>query len=195
MAVSFPISTLRILVLLFVLVLAACQPSANTDTPTNGDAVSSSDASADGVAFSNDRFRFSVDNPVGWEQSEFPGVLVVFLSPLEGAEDTFRQNVNVVVEEGVSGYSAEEYSEAAGENMRKLMTAFQELATGTMTIDGEEVPTRDYSFAQGEYTLRGRQAYVVKDDLAYVLTYTALTGDEDKYAAEGEQIMATFKTL
>lgn len=162
-----------------LLVLAACGNASLTGGPS----------------FSDDTYGVTMDVSAAddWEQQAFPGALVVFLSPAEGETDEFRENITVVVEEGVEGYTAEQYRDAAKELMERSMTGFEEEATGTMQIDGTDVPTRDYVFTQGEVTVKGRQAYVVRDNNAFVLTFSAQPDSFDTWVGDAEEIMGTFR--
>lgn len=169
---------LRILLVSLVL-LSACQ---STESPSASETPS----------FVSEEHHLTMDNTVGWEQVPFPGVVVVFLSPKEGPQGEFRANINVVTEPA-DGYTAEEYLEGVLPVLEKTITDFKALSTGTMVIDGQTVPTRDATYTQGQYKLKGRQVYLVKNNTAYVTTYTASVESFEKYLADGMTIASSLK--
>ncbi len=170
----------RILILTSLLLLVGCQSNTAGVSETSD------------TSFVNEELGITMDNTVGWEQTPFPGVAVAFLSPPDGPQDAFRENVNLVTKP-VPGTTADEYDAASLSVLQKLLSDLKVVKSGTMTINGQAAHTRDMTYTQGQYALKIRQAFFIKNDTAYVLTYTADINTFNTYEPDGMKIVSTLK--
>lgn len=179
--------------LLVCLTLAACNSTPTTPEPREESRGNISSSQVSAPTSSAPAAAFSFTDEAGWEKTDFIGLSVAYLAPVQGEKDTFRENVNLVIETGVPGLTSKQYAEATLPLMEQLMTNFKALKSGEMTIDGQTVVTRDFTFSQGTLQLKDRQAYLVVDDTAYVLTYSAEPAQFDAFLSDAMRIMSSLK--
>ncbi len=65
----------------------------------------------------------------------------------------------------------------------------------TLTIGGEDARTYGYTLSLGGVEARGQQFLVIRGDVAYFITFTALTDDFDAFFEETRIILETFAFL
>ena len=144
--------------------------------------------------YTNTRFLYSVDYPDAWRVKEIAGS-AHFLSPFESKEDKFAENVTVSVEYlgGLPEVTLLDYHQKAIreapdrlqdfkvlEEARTEFLGFEAVAVlYTATVKGRPFKFKDYKFMIG------------KD--VYVLTYTALSDDFDKYLRAAEKVMHSLR--
>ena len=146
-----------------------------------------------GRYYSKDK-GFSIRFPDKWETKEgFMGTTILAVSAQEGPADTFRENVNVYVEELPRVYSLEEYWQLSLTNLRKLMTDFKEYDSGKATIGGEEATWLIYSFRMGTVKTKVIVYALVKGRRGYVITCSAGPDKFDEYKTTLEEIAESFK--
>jgi len=142
----------------------------------------------------NDDKDFSLKFPDGWEAKEgLIGTTVMGFSPMENASDSFRENVNVVVEELPQPMSLESYTSLNLGNMQKLLTDFQILDRGQTTINETDAKWFVYSQRTGSIRSKILQYFMVKDKRGYVVTGGAAPDTFSQYRPEFEKIAQTFR--
>jgi len=137
--------------------------------------------------------RFSIIPPAGWEQQQ--GVMaaaVVFLSPMEHADDGFRENINVVVEKLPSDLDFDEYVAASKANMRKLLTDFEELESSRRTVNGMIGERLIYAHRMGQVKCRVLLYIFVENGRGYNVTCTAGPDTFDEYLPDFEKACESF---
>jgi hypothetical protein len=150
----------RVLALALILVTAAC---GDDDPGTH-------------TQFSSDQYSFSVAYPTEWtaERDTF-GTIVILLSPLLGGDDTFSENVNVVVE-GLGGESLtlDEYMDLTMEALEDVIVDFNLLDYGPDTLGGEPAYLIEYTGTEPSVglSLTWLQKITIHGTTAYVITYT-----------------------
>lgn len=65
----------------------------------------------------------------------------------------------------------------------------------TLTIGDEDARSYGYTITIGGVEARGRQYLVIRDDSAYLITFTALAGDFDRFFDETRIVLDTFAFL
>jgi len=61
---------------------------------------------------------------------------------------------------------------------------------------GQSADSMEYTGRQGEMMgIHWKQAWVIKDSRAYILSYTSLESDFEKYKQEAENIFSSFSLL
>jgi hypothetical protein len=149
-----------VLGLAFVLVPAAC---GDGDPGTH-------------TRFTSDQYPFSVSYPTEWrvERDTF-GTIVIFLSPLLDTDDTFAENVNVVVED-LRGeeLSLTEYMALTMDVLEDVIVDFHVLAEGPDTLGDEPAHFIEYTGTEPSVgvSLTWRQTITIHGAHAYVITYT-----------------------
>ncbi len=135
---------------------------------------------------------YAISYPGTWElnQSGQMGMSFALFSPVKFEGDQFRENVNLVIQD-VSSHNLD-------------LTGFVNLSENqikTMIQDGEILESEKgddshklvYSGTMGQFKLKFKQYYWVKDGSAYILTFTAEQSEFDNYNEIARQIMDSFQ--
>lgn len=121
---------------------------------------------------------YTIDFPPEWEVRHGQmGTDILGLTALEGADDDFRENINVVIEQLPPEIDAAAYLAASKDTLRRMMTDFELVAEAPVSF-GETAGTRiEYRARMGIYSLHNDVYLVVADGTAYVITLSMLAGD------------------
>ena len=137
---------------------------------------------------------FSIRFPEDWEQKEnVMGTVVIALSPAQGADDAFRENVNVTVEALPSSMDLEKYLELSMANLKNLLSAGQVPEVSDTTLSGEKAKRVVYQTTMGQTGVKGTLYVAVKGNRGYALTCSAAPDSFDAYKASFEEIAGTFR--
>jgi len=124
---------------------------------------------------------FSLEYPADWiSREEAPQGMIlefVLLAPEEVAANEFTSNLNVMAEELQQDLSVEEYTELVLMQVENMLEDFALIEQQEIMVDGREAAELTYSgIAEdeaGDYNLTWRQAIMIEDELAYIVTLTA----------------------
>jgi hypothetical protein len=143
-----------------------------------------------------DEKEYSISYPADWslDQSGTMGMSFALLSPLEDNEDTFRENVNLMMQD-ISHHKLDlnTYTNLSIEQIGTYITDSKILSSERMKKDGLEYQQIIYTGKQGLFYLTFEQRYWVVNGKAYVLT---LTTEEDKFEAfkaTGSKVLDSFQ--
>jgi len=137
---------------------------------------------------SSSMYNFSISYPTTWDVKEMNNA-VIFLSPAESSTDTFRENVNVYIEDlSKSPMTLEQYMKLTEVNGPKLMKGFKVLDKGPTVIGDQKAELTIYEGEVNGNFLKFRAYTMIKNKKAYTLTYTALPDTYNKYLADAENI-------
>ncbi|MBI4170245.1 MAG: DcrB-related protein [Candidatus Aenigmarchaeota archaeon] len=153
--------------------------------------------SADFLAYSNPTYGIQMQYPASWTVNEnAEGIVVAFVSPLEDKNDIFRDSVNVVMNDlSEQKLTMEDYTEFALQQLARTFPDALITEANDITLDGNPARKIVYTF-QGQYgKLQVMQAWTIKDDLAYVITYTAQEEKFSAYRGTAEKMAASFKII
>jgi hypothetical protein len=145
--------------------------------------------------YTNTKDRFTITAPTSWEKAEGKmGMTVVFLESLAGASDTFRENVNVVVETLPAGMGLDGYVKASNEALAKMMTNFKEVSSARVKLGDNDAQRNVWQHKMGVYNLKVLQYVVVQGGRAYILTCSATDDQYQPHEPVFEDICKTFQT-
>ena len=137
---------------------------------------------------------FSIRFPEDWEQKEnVMGTVVIALSPAQGADDAFRENVNVTVEALPSSMDLEKYLELSMANLKNLLSEGQEPEVSDTTLGGEKAKRFVCQMTMGQINVKSTVYVAVKGTRGYLLTCSATPDSFDAYKARFEEIAGTFR--
>ena len=147
-----------------------------------------------GEIYENEWYGFSCRYPIDWELQASPaGNLVLFAGPMD-AGNAFRININILVEELVdyAGISLEDYTEISEIQFQESLDDYLRLDLNDTSISGMAARLITYSFAMETLKIKGTQAFFIRDDIAYIVTYSATPDSYDEYYPEFELVYASF---
>lgn len=168
---------------------AIASPSASPIASTTASASASSGAgtSAGEVKSGFERFTdeengYSIQYPKDWTvQTKVQGVSAAFLSPSEGSDDQFNENVTLVVQDlsGAQTGTMEQYANETQKALEKMITNFK-LVSSEHSED-DKAFYLEYTGKQGQFDLHWQQAAMIKGDKAFIVTYTAEPDSIEKF--------------
>ncbi|MBN1160425.1 MAG: hypothetical protein JXA17_00540 [Dehalococcoidales bacterium] len=147
-----------------------------------------------GETYENEKFGFSCQYPTDWELQAHPaGTLVLFAGPMD-ADGEFRINISVFIEEllGYPGISLDEYTEISEIQFQESLDDYQRLALSDTTISEMTAKLITYSFGIENLKIKGAQAFFIRNNIAYIITYSATLETYSEYYTEFELVFMSF---
>ena len=135
--------------------------------------------------------EYRIQYPDDWslDQGGLSGTKFILFSPdTEGRG--FRNNVNLIIQDLAGmNISLKKYVEISESQVKQFITS-AEILVSTTKDDRHEIV---YKGTQGEYFLKWKQYYWVKNEKAFVLTLTTTENSFDAAAGTANQIMNSFE--
>jgi hypothetical protein len=180
------------LVAIAAIVWTAC--GGDSDTPEGSPSPSPTPtASSDLTTFHSDEEGFSIGYPPTWTKQEGAFGTVVTFADTEHASAGFAPNVNVVVEDlPTSDITQDQYTDAALAQLENFITNLDNVEERSAELAGQPATEVTYTGTQGKSDLRWLQAYTVRGNRAFVLTFTALPDQFDTVEPVARTIFASF---
>ncbi|BAZ46504.1 TPR repeat-containing serine/threonine protein kinase [Chondrocystis sp. NIES-4102] len=147
--------------------------------------------------YENSDQGFKINYPEAWEQEnrdDFFATGVVFFSPLENNQDTFKEQVSVSVEVLPRNMSLAEYTNESIALIKKLSDK-DVSATQATTLGKYKAQQVVYRGEENGNPVKRMQTWSIKNNQAYVITYTAQPESYDNYLPTVEEIIASFETI
>ena len=117
--------------------------------------------------------------PADWtmDTSGMMGSTFIFMSPLENETDSFRENLNLVVQD-VSQYNLtlEDYVKLTESQLKNMITDLDMKKSGIAEANGLKYGYVEYTSTQGVYNLDMIQHFYIIDGIAYIVTATTQVG-------------------
>ena len=126
---------------------------------------------------------FEIAYPKDWSMKEgVMGTTVMFLSQLENQNDKFRENVNIVVQDlSKQPMSLDEYTNLSLMQLKRIITDINITTSEKTKLANCDAYMVVYTGKQGQYNLKLMQIWTIKNNNAYIITYTAENIGFDKY--------------
>lgn len=171
-------------------------------SPSPSSSASASPSAASGNAevtpgyqlFEDAANKISIEYPKDWTLVDnLPGAVMAAMSPVDGDQDTFQENVNLVVQD-LNGQEIDlaQYVELTKQQLGQVITDYKFVDDDTMKAEnGLEVAMLDYTGVQGQNDLYWRQAFVLNGGKAFVVTYTAAEANFDKYVEQFAEMVGS----
>lgn len=141
---------------------------------------------------------YYLEYPKDWtlDKSGNMGTSFFLFSPLASAEDEFRENINLIVQD-LKGLNIdlEKFTEISVEQVKTLVTDSKIEVNERLEKNNLTFHKLIYSGRQGLLELYFEQYYWVIDEKAYVLTFTCKNDTFSDYQEVGEAILNSFKLV
>ena len=140
-------------------------------------------------------YGIRIKYPAEWtKQEQVMGAVVVFLAPTEGPSDIFQENVNIIVQDlSAQPMTLDEYTELGLGQIEQFITDANILDSTTATLAGIPGGRLVYTGKQGQYDLKWMQVWTIKNDKAYVISYTAEIGRYSAFLETVEEMIDSFE--
>jgi hypothetical protein len=143
-----------------------------------------------------DQPEYSISYPEDWslDQSGTMGMSFAILSPMEGAGDTFRENVNLLMQDvSQNNLDLDSYTSLSIDQIGTYITDSKILSSERIKKDGGEYQQIVYTGKQGLFYLKFEQRYWVINGKAYVLTLTTEQDKFEAFKATGTKVLDSFQ--
>ena len=148
------------------------------------------------TTFSSKNYQISYPDLWEFDTSKMMGTTFFIFSPLENDSDTFRENVNFVIQD-LSGQdiNLETYKQISDAQFENLLKK-EDIIESTIIKSGQKEYFRaSYLMTQGKFRLKITSICYLANKKAYLLTFTSELSKYDSYKETGEKILASFKLI
>jgi hypothetical protein len=139
-----------------------------------------------------DEAEFKLKYPDNWElnQTGIAGTKFILFMP-NAQPVTFRDNINLIIQD-LTGQNMDlkKFADLSKAQVQQFITNAN-IATSETSADGKK-HKMIYSGSQGQLNLKWQQYYWVKNEKAYILTFTADQNSFDKKIETARQVMDSF---
>ncbi|EJL29924.1 PsbP-related protein [Brevibacillus sp. BC25] len=142
--------------------------------------------------------KFTISYPKDWTvDTTQKNVNVLFNSPKESEQDVYTENITVkafaLPEEAIS--PMENYKDGMIETIKKQTPGIEVLNTSNITIN--ELPALQILLREkrDNVDLSHQMTVVFKGNMGYVLGFTCLDGELDKYSSTTDKIINSFNII
>ncbi|MEM8523171.1 MAG: leucine-rich repeat domain-containing protein [Bacteroidota bacterium] len=140
--------------------------------------------------------EFVIDYPSNWilDDSGLMNSKLFLFSPLESAEDQFRENVNIMSQD-ISAYNIDldMYVKISENEIKTLATNSKILESKRLKKEDREYHKIIYQADQGIFTVQFEQYYLISSNNVIIVTLTCEKEQFQTYQALGEQILNSFE--
>jgi serine/threonine-protein kinase len=131
--------------------------------------------------------------PENWVQ-QFTSNTLMFLSPREDDKDLFQENVNLMLQDlSNQSMSLEQYTELSQKQTMDHIDSSAIISLKNATIEGQQAKEFIYNLSYHERNLKVKQYWFIKDNIAYVFTYTAEQSQFSNYESTAMEMIRSFK--
>lgn len=138
---------------------------------------------------------FSIQYPTNWNLEETEGTQAQFIvkGPLTSDKDIFAENVNVITQDlkGM-GVTLDQYVDFNKSQLTTIPNG-EMLSSTRKNRDGNDYHTLIFKGTMNSYNLKIMQLYAIKNEVAYVLTFTVMEDEYAQFEKLGKQILNSFK--
>jgi hypothetical protein len=169
--------------------------TATTTTPSQPNTTTTSF-----LTYENPTYGIRMQYPSNWERIEFDqginhNVVVIFRSPRENTSDTKLENLIIQVANlPFQNISLEELHNANLDNLRNSLTDFElieSVATAIAYIPGHKIVYTNKEDDHDKH--KTMQVLMIKEDKAYIITYTAEAAKYDHYLSTIQKMIDSFR--
>lgn len=138
---------------------------------------------------------FAIQYPSNWtlNNSGMMGTSFIIFSQLTSTKDSFRENVNLVIQ-NLNGQliNLDQYTDISVKQIKQIATNGHLIESKRIKNKEGEYQRMVYTGDQGTFKLKFIQYYWVKNGSAYVLTFTAEVSEFDRFKEEAEKSLNSF---
>lgn len=138
---------------------------------------------------------FDIKYPTNWEVNEsgLMGASLILFAPLEGKEDQFRENVNIMKQDlSALNMDLDQFTKLSEEQINTLATNSKILESKRIKEEDHEFHKLVYTADQGVFNLTFEQYFLIVEKEAYILTFTTEQSTFKEYQPIGEEILNSF---
>ena len=139
---------------------------------------------------------YTIEYPNNWEinESGMMGTSLLLFSNTSTESDTFRENVNIIVQD-LSEYDLDldSFTKLSEAQLKTMITDLKILKNIKLNNNKTEYQDIIYTGKQGKFDLKVKQRYCVINKKSFILTFTSEVNDYDQYISTVEKIFDSFE--
>jgi serine/threonine-protein kinase len=140
--------------------------------------------------------EFSIKYPSNWELNSEGKMTTSFVlfAPLESTQDKFKENINLIIQD-LSGYTIdlEAYTAISEQQLKNAVVNFKLVESKQIKNEKDTYHHIIYEGEQAGFKLYFQQQYRVKNNKAYVLTFTAELQSVKRFSDVATKILNSFQ--
>ncbi|MBS3067348.1 hypothetical protein J4450_01485 [Candidatus Micrarchaeota archaeon] len=145
----------------------------------------------DSIIYTN--YGFTVTYPKNWELIETnTSAKIVIVATFEDENDSFRENIAIGIEDLTTNVQVQDYAIKNIEDIEKKLGIKSE---GEDTVEINGIVSYKVIFSprtKNEISIKQMQVYMLKDNTAYILTFTSEEKNFDNYMNKVDEIINSF---
>ncbi|HEY4110004.1 PsbP-related protein [Puia sp.] len=144
------------------------------------------------LTYTDSANKYTVNYPKEWKQTAF-GNAIAFMSPRADDKDLFQENVNIMVQDlSAQPVTLEQYTELTRKQLKENIGENAKILQSAKTIAGQKAVQLIYNMTYQGRQLKIKQFYFIKDNKAWLLTYTAQPATFTRYEKQATAIINSF---
>jgi hypothetical protein len=186
------LTVLFIIAICMLTLVLGCQKQTTPKTSSNLPATAST---LTGKTYSNSQYGFSIQYPADWPPKEgASGTIVIFAGPAVTATGGII-NINITSEKLPDSpkMSVSDYAKAGETQLQNAFANYAKASESNATIGGQPAVVRVFTGSINNISLKFAQAYLIKGNLSYIITYTSTPDMFDKYSDFFNLAITSFK--
>ena len=138
-------------------------------------------------------YKIKLDYPSNWKPVEQEQTIVAFISPQKNLDDVFKENVNLVMNDlSLQNTTLEEYSGLLETQLKQIYPDMEIVEYGSTILSNNRAQKIVYTVTVGTNSLKVLQIFTIKDQLLYVLTFTAEKSSYAEYLGSVQKMIDSF---
>jgi hypothetical protein len=139
--------------------------------------------------------HYQIQYPSTWklDTSRTMGTEFMILAPKENDTDVFSENVNFMIQ-NLQGTQIDlgQYKQISEKQFSEFFTDVQIFESAIIKTPSDEFYRSSFAMTQGKFRLRITSICYIKNEKAYLLTFTSEFANYERYKAAGEEILDSF---
>lgn len=145
------------------------------------------------LEYTDSNYHFKMKYPDTWATGAEQGMLI-FKTEKAGADDNFQENVNVIIQDlSKQPMTLAEFTKLSLDQYGQMGETVQMISIDDIKLAGSPAKRAVLQMNYYGMALKLKQLWFIKDNKAYLLTYTALDSTYTKFEAEATEMMMSFE--
>lgn len=137
--------------------------------------------------------KFTINYPDKWVKKNNVNA-IVFLSPKESDKDLFQENANLMLQDlSQKPMNLQQYTELTKKQVTDNLGASAIVSLKNATIAGQQGKEFVYNMNYQGRSLKLKQYWFIKGNIAYLFSYTAEPSEYGKYESTATEMIMSFK--
>ena len=145
--------------------------------------------------YDNDSWGIKIQYPHNWERQDIENPIttevVIFSSPRQNKQDKFKEKLTVSIQ-AFSG-TLEDSQKLFRNNIKNNLPGAEILKSDITTLAYQPANTLVFTGDDGEKRLKNLLVWTLKDNKAYIITYTATIDEYDNFLQKANKMIKSFE--